>query len=117
MVAVANADIIIADEKLLPQAVDLYNGMFRPKREIDFFKRRFMGRYNALTLLARMDDKPVGFWIGFELKPGMFYHWLGGVVPAGRRHGGGRQFQGAPQSWAQDPGDEDVRGEGMNHQR
>ena len=40
-----------------------------------------MGRYNTLTLLARMDDKPVGFWIGFELKPGMFYHWLGAVVP------------------------------------
>ena len=74
----AHADIIIADEKLLPQAVELYNAIFRPKREVDFFKRRFMGRYNALTLIARMDDKPVGFWIGFELKPGMFYHWLGG---------------------------------------
>src|SRR6476619_4664929 len=77
--AVAQADIIIADDKLLPQAVDVYNTCFRPKREVDFFKRRFMGRYNALTLLARMDDKPVGFWIGFELKPGMFYHWMGAV--------------------------------------
>ena len=36
----ANADIIIADERLLPQAVELYNQMFRPKRETDFFKRR-----------------------------------------------------------------------------
>jgi hypothetical protein len=69
---VANADIIIADEKLLPQAVDLYNQIFRPRREVDFFKRRFMGRYNTLTLIARMGDKPVGFWIGFELKPGCF---------------------------------------------
>ena len=85
----AQADIIIVDEKLLPQAVELYNSIFRPKREVDFFKRRFMGRYNALTLLARMDDKPVGFWVGFELKPGMFYHWLGGGAagraPARRR--------------------------------
>ena len=40
----ANADIIIADEKILPQAVDLYNAVFRPKREVDYFKRRFMGR-------------------------------------------------------------------------
>ena len=76
----AQADIIIADERLLPQAVELYNTIFRPRREVDFFKRRFMGRYNALTLIARMDEKPVGFWIGFELKPGMFYHWLGAVV-------------------------------------
>jgi GNAT superfamily N-acetyltransferase len=114
---VANADIIIADEKLLPQAVDLYNAMFRPKREIDFFKRRFMGRYNTLTLLARMDDKPVGFWVGFELKPGMFYHWLGAVLPDVRRHGVGRQLQEAQQAWAKDHGYEYIRCECLNHQR
>jgi GNAT superfamily N-acetyltransferase len=114
---VAQADIIIADEKLLPQAVDLYNSVFRPKREADFFKRRFMGRYNALTLLARMDDKPVGFWIGFELKPGMFYHWLGAVLPDVRRHGVARQLQDAQQAWAKDHGYEYIRCECMNHQR
>src|SRR5439155_7620088 len=92
---VAQADIIIADDKLLPQAVEIYNGCFRPKREIDYFKRRFMARYNALTLLARMNDRPVGFWVGFELKPGMFYHWLGAVVQDLRRHGVGRQLQEA----------------------
>jgi GNAT superfamily N-acetyltransferase len=115
--SVAQADIIIADDKLLPRAVELYNGIFRPKREADFFKRRFMGRYNALTLIARMDDKPVGFWIGFELKPGMFYHWLGAVVPDVRRQGVGRQLQEAQQAWAKDHGYEYIRCECMNHQR
>ena len=89
----AQADILIVDEKLLPRAVDLYNGVFRPKREVDYFKRRFMGRYNALTLLARMDDKPVGFWIGFE------------------------QLQEAQHAWAKDHGYEYMRCECMNHQR
>jgi GNAT superfamily N-acetyltransferase len=116
-VSVAQADIIIADEKMLPRAVELYNNIFRPKREADFFKRRFMGRYNTLTLIARMDDKPVGFWIGFELKPGMFYHWLGAVVPDIRRHGVGRQLQEAQQAWAKDHGYEYIRCECMNHQR
>src|ERR1700728_854507 len=37
-VQVAQADIIIADDKLLPRAVELYNNVFRPKREVDFFK-------------------------------------------------------------------------------
>ncbi len=115
--ALANADIIIADERLLPQAVELYNQMFRPKRETDFFKRRFMGRYNVLTLLARIDEKPVGFWVGFELKPGMFYHWLGGVVADLRRHGVARQLQEAQQAWAKDHGYEHIRCECMNHQR
>ena len=95
----AQADIIIADDRLLPSAVELYNAMFRPRRQADFFKRRFTGRYNSLTLLARMDEKPVGFWIGFELKPGMFYHWLGGVLSEVRRHGVGRQLQEAQQAW------------------
>jgi GNAT superfamily N-acetyltransferase len=114
---VANADIIIADDKLLPQALELYNGMFRPRREVDFFKRRFMGRYNVLTLIARMDDRPVGFWVGFELKPGMFYHWLGGVRQGVLRHGVGRQLQEAQQAWAKDHEYEYIRCECMNHQR
>jgi GNAT superfamily N-acetyltransferase len=114
---VAQAEIIIVDDKLLPQAVELHNQIFRPKREVDFFKRRFMGRYNALTLLARMDEKPVGFWIGFELKPGMFYHWLGGVVSPVRRHGVGRQMLEAQQAWAKDHGYEHIRCECLNHQR
>jgi GNAT superfamily N-acetyltransferase len=114
---VAQADIIIADEKLLPQAVELYNLMFRPKREVDFFKRRFLGRYNVLTLIARLGEVPVGFWIGFELKPGMFYHWLGAVKPDVRRSGIARQLQEAQQAWAKDHGYEHIRCECLNHQR
>ena len=115
--SVAQAEILIADEKLLPRAVEVYNGVFRPKREVDYFKRRFMGRYNSLTLLARMDEKPVGFWVGFELKPGMFYHWMGAVLPDIRRHGVARQLHEAQQAWAKDHGYEYVRCECMNHQR
>lgn len=113
----AQAEIIIADERLVPQAVEVYNAIFRPRREVDFFKRRFMGRYNMLTLLARMDEHPVGFWVGFELKPGMFYHWLGGVVSDVRRHGVARQLHEAQQAWSKDHGYEYVRCECLNHQR
>ena len=113
----ANADIIIADDRMLSAAVDLYNTMFRPRREVDFFKRRFTGRYNILTLIARMDEQPVGFWIGFELKPGMFYHWMGGVHSDVRRHGVARQLQEAQQAWARDHGYEYIRCECMNHQK
>ena len=113
----AQADIIIADDPILPQAVELYNQIFRPRREVDFFKRRFLGRYNPLTLIARIDDRPVGFWVGFELKPGMFYHWLGGVLPDFRRQGVGRQLLEAQCSWARDHGYEFMRCECMNNQR
>lgn len=108
---------MIADDRLLPQAVDLYNDVFRPKREIDYFKRRFLGRYNALTLLARVDDRPAGFWIGMELKPAMFYHWLGAVIPSLRRSGVARQLHEAQCAWAKDRGYEFVRCECLNNQR
>jgi GNAT superfamily N-acetyltransferase len=113
----AQADIYIADTRMLPQVVELYNTIFRPKREIDYFSRRFKGRHNVLTLLARLNDRPVGFWIGFENKPTMFYQWLGGVLPEFRRHGIARQLQEAQQAWAKDHGYEYIRCECLNHQR
>jgi GNAT superfamily N-acetyltransferase len=114
---VGQAEILIADDRLLPDAVEVYNQTFRPKRESDYFKRRFLGRYNCLTLLARVDERPVGFWTGFELKPGMFYHWLGAVLPDFRRDGVARQLHDAQMSWARDHGYEYVRCECLNHQR
>jgi GNAT superfamily N-acetyltransferase len=114
---VAQADIIIADDGMLHQAVELYNQIFRPRKDIDYFKRRFVGRYNPLTLIARMEEKPVGFWTGFELKPGVFYFWLGAVLTELRRHGIGTQLHDAQEAWAKDHGYEYIRCECMNHQR
>lgn len=113
----AQTEIVIADEKQLAHAVELYNSIFRPKREIDYFKRRFLGRHNVLTLLARVDDQPVGFWIGFELKPTMFYHWLGAVKTDRRRAGIGSQLADAQATWAREKGYEHIRCECLNHQR
>ena len=113
----ANTEIIIADKNLLQHAVELYNLIFRPRCDVGYFHRRFLGRHNVLTLLARIDNRPVGFWMGFELKPGMFYHWLGAVVPDLRRQGIARQMQEAQQAWARDHEYEYIRCECLNHQR
>ena len=110
-------DIIIADEQMLPQAVELYNDIFRPQHDLEYFTRRFLGRHAVLTLLARAENRPVGFWMGFELKPGMYYHWLGAVVPELRRQSIARQMQEAQQAWARDHEYEYIRCECMNHQR
>ncbi len=113
----AQADIIIADEQLLPAGRRAVQRHLPAQARSRLLQTPLHGPYNALTLLARMDDKPVGFWIGFELKPGMFYHWLGAVLPDLRRHGVGRQLQEAQQAWAKDHGYEYIRCECMNHQR
>ncbi len=113
----AQAEIVIADEHLLPQVAEVYNTSFRPKADVDYLRRRFAGRHNVLTLLARVDERPVGFWIGFELKPAVFYHWLGAVEPDMRRNGIAQQLQEAMEAWAKENDYEYLRAECLNTQR
>ena len=67
----ANAKIDIVGLADIPLIVNLYSQIFRPPKDAEFFKRRFLGRYNPLLLVASLDDHPVGFFTGFELKPTM----------------------------------------------
>ena len=91
-------DVVGMDE--LPGIVDLYNQIFRPARDIESFRRRYLGRYNVLQLVASVQEKPVGFFLGFELKPDTFFAWFYGVMPEARRMGIGSQLMDAAQGWA-----------------
>src|ERR1700752_1723760 len=91
-------DVVGMDE--LPQIVELYNKIFRPSRPIEEFRRRYLGRYNILQLVARVGTQPIGFFLGFELKPDTFFAWFYGVLNEHRRSGVGSQLMEAAQSWA-----------------
>ena len=75
----SDAVIDIVGPDSLPVIVKLYNQIFRPMREIGGFRRRYQGRHNVLQMIARVDDEPVGFFVGFELKPSIFFTWFYGV--------------------------------------
>jgi GNAT superfamily N-acetyltransferase len=96
--AEAVIDVVGTDE--LPLIVELYNQIFRPARDADSFRRRFLGRYNVLQMIARVKDRPVGFFLGFELKPTTFFAWFYGVLPDCRRMGIASQLMDAAHSWA-----------------
>jgi GNAT superfamily N-acetyltransferase len=96
----ANAKIDILGLNELPLVVELYNQVFKPSRGLEFFKRRFLGRYNPLIMMAQLDGRPVGFTLGFELKPSVYYAWYYGVLPAARRLGIASQIMEAAQDWA-----------------
>lgn len=115
MMADATIDIVGMDE--LPLIVDLYNQIFRPQRQIESFRRRYLGRYNVLQLLARLDGRPAGFFLGFELKPDTFFAWFYGVLPEFRRSGIGSQLMEAAQSWATQHNYETIRLECHNQHR
>jgi len=105
----ANAEIEISHIGKLDLVNELYNAVFLPPKAIDFFQRRFKGREGATTILAYLDDKPVGFSMGFELKPSTYFAWLCGVLPDARRMGVASQLMEALHNWAGQNGYRTVR--------
>ena len=113
----ADAVIDVIDVDELPVIVELYNQIFRPAKTLESFQRRYLGRHNVLQLVARVKDRPVGFFLGFELKPDTFFAWFYGVLSEHRRDGLGSQLMEAAQSWATQHDYETIRLECHNQHR
>jgi len=113
----ANANIMVVGPGETALIVDLYNAVFTPSRDIEFFERRLRGRTNTLMLVAEVDKHPVGFSCGIELKPNTWFNWLVGVLPDFRRAGIASQLTEAEHAWAADHGYSFVRMECHNLHR
>ena len=96
----ADAIVDIVGQEELPVIVRLYNQIFRPHRPLESFQRRYLGRHNVLQMVAHIHDRPVGFTLGFELKPSVFFSWFYGVLPEYRRQGIASQLMEAVHGWA-----------------
>ena len=96
---------------------DLYNEMFSPPQDEEFFRRRFMARHNVCMFVATLEQDPVGFAIGFELMPSTYFCWLCGVIKDARRLGIATQLMHALMAFAQDHEYTTVRFECQNQHR
>ncbi len=112
-----NSKIDIIGPGELSLIVDMYNQIFQPTHEPAFFERRLQGRHNQLRLVASIDDNPVGFFIGYELKPNVYYEWLYGILPDMRRASIGSQLVDAANAWATEHDYEYTRMECHNQHR
>ena len=66
---------------------------------IEEYKKRCDGKH--LALIAKIDNEPVGFKIGFDrLKDGSFYSWMGGVLPEFRQMGVAYSLANSQEKWA-----------------
>jgi GNAT superfamily N-acetyltransferase len=108
-------DLIAPDD--VSVIVQLYNQIFRPMHEEEHFQRRYLGRHNVVQMVARLNDRAVGFALGFELKPRVFFVWFYGVLPQYRRQGIASQLMEAMHSWAKQNDYESVRFECHNQHR
>lgn len=100
----ANAKIVPVGPGEVGLITELYNDVFSPPQNEQFFLRRFHGRHNVNMMVATLDDRHVGFIIGFELMPTTFFLWLCGVHPDVRRLGIATQLFHGQQAWAHDHG-------------
>jgi GNAT superfamily N-acetyltransferase len=115
--AMADAVIEIVGPEDLDSIVQLFNQIFRPQRAKEFFERRYLGRHNVVQMLALVERRPVGFTIGFELKPSVFFTWFYGVLPDYRRQGIASQLMDAVHGWATMNEYESIRFEFHNQHR
>ena len=113
----ADAIIDMVGPEDLPIVTQLYNQIFRPARDEESFQRRYLGRHNVLQMIARVGDRPVGFFLGFELKPTVYFGWFYGVLPEYRRQGIASQLMDAVHAWARQNDYESVRFECHNQHR
>ena len=113
----ADAVVDILGPQDLPVIVNLYNQIFRPPRDLESFRRRFQGRYNILQMVARVENQAVGFFLGFELKPTVFFTWFYGVLPDWRRQGIASQIMDAAHGWARQNDYDSIRMECHNQHR
>lgn len=113
--ATAKVDIVGLAE--IPTIVEIYGKVYRPPRDAEFFRRRFLGRYNPLLLIASLDERAVGFFLGFELKPSVYFSWLLAVDPEFRRLGIASQLMDAQHNWVTEHGYAAIRLECQNQHR
>jgi GNAT superfamily N-acetyltransferase len=101
----------------LEEIVGLYNQIFRPMRDEEDFRRRYLGRHNVVQMVARIREEPIGFLLAFELKPRVMFLWFVGVLNNHRRQGAASQLIDAFHEWARQNEYETIRGECFNQQR
>lgn len=71
--------------------------------------RQRVGRSACHLLIAEIGGQPAGFKLGYQAQEKVFYSWLGGVLPAFRRHGVARALLAEQERWAQAQGYRQMR--------
>lgn len=80
----------VALSRKIPELKDPYGA--------DEYRRRLKS-VPHLVLTARVEEGPVGFKVGYE-REGVFYSWMGGVVPEWRRRGVAQLLARKQEEWA-----------------
>lgn len=68
----------------------------------------------SLILVAELDDRLVGYKVGYQQTPTVFYSWLGGVIPKERGAGIATALRERQEQWARAAGYRHLRVKSKN---
>ncbi|NLU17747.1 GNAT family N-acetyltransferase [Serratia liquefaciens] len=71
--------------------------------------QRRIGSLPMSALIAEVDGQAAGFKLGYQQQDGVFYSWLGAVLPAYRRHGVALTLLAEQENWARGQGYRQLR--------
>lgn len=66
------------------------------------FSSKIADKRNILVTQTRLEGKLIGFKLGYEKSPELFYSWLGAVMPEYRRKGIARKLISIQHTWCKD---------------
>lgn len=90
----ADIETVVALSQQIPEFT-------QPHGREEYYKR--LTGVPHLLLVAYIENKPVAFKVGYE-RAGIFYSWMGGVLPAYRRLGIAQALADAQENWAKAQG-------------
>ena len=109
-------DVVGVEE--LPAIVELYNQIFRPQRDSESFRRRYLGRYNVLQMLASVKDQADRLFPRLRIETDDIFRLVlwraSGVSPPGRGHASSWK---RPTNWTRQYDYQVMRVECHNHHR
>ncbi|XQY90000.1 GNAT family N-acetyltransferase [Metabacillus sp. HB246100] len=104
----------IPDEAVLDGIIQLHKAIFNSSDDV---KNKMDAKSNVIVLTAMKNSKVIGYKIGYELTPHMFYSWLGGVDPTYRKNGIASQLMSRQHSLLKEKGYRVVQTKSMNKWR
>ena len=93
--------------------LNLYESIFADAKP-DFFRRRLHEKNHVLAIIAFINEKAIGFKIGYEYNRDTFYSWVGGVLENNRKQGIARQLCIYQEKWAKNKSYSKLRTKSMN---
>lgn len=94
-VVVGTIEDIVSVENRIPE---FDNGF-----DIGSLRHRLEGK-SSLILVIKWQGEIIAYKVGYEISPGVFYSWIGGVVPEFRRKGIATLLRRKQEEWATEHG-------------